>query len=128
MPYKTPKDYVLNKDFQNLVAASKLPRTSKFGEQSICFSKSSCKQLLEPEIDKSKIARELSAFDHAVILDGLETNYIIAFANLSSYFASARLITSSDKEKTVSQYRLLGASHQQAGKVDLGMLVDKQEL
>ena len=39
LPYKSPDDFVLNEYFHRLVLASKLPRPSKFVEQSIGFCK-----------------------------------------------------------------------------------------
>ena len=105
LPYKTPDEYVLNDDFHRLVLASKLPRPSKFVEQSINFNKTLCKQLLGNDIVKSKLIRGLSAFDPAVILDGPENNYVDAIEKLSSHFVSAGLISSSSKATVVSQYR-----------------------
>ena len=105
LPFKTPDEYILNEDFHKLVLASKLPRPGKFVDQSICFSKTYCKQLLGHELLKSKLIRGLSAFDPAVILDGPEANYIVAIEKLSGHFVSTGLVTSSDKAKIVSQYR-----------------------
>ena len=105
LPFKTPDEYILKEDFHKLVVASKLPRPSKFVDQSICFSKTYCKQLLSHELIKSKLIRGLSAFDPAVIYDGPEVNYIVAIEKLSGHFVSAGLVTSSDKAKIVSQYR-----------------------
>ena len=107
LPYKTPDENVLNKDFHKLVTASKLPRPSKFVEQSICFVKSFRRQLLEHGNIKSKLIRGLSAFDPAVILVGPAANYTNAIEKLTSHFVSANLITSSVKVKVVSQYRSL---------------------
>ena len=105
LPFKTPDEYVLNEDFHRLVTGSKLPRPSKFVEQSICFSKTFCKSLMEHENVKSKLMRGLSAFDPAVMLDGSEADYTVAIEGLYSHFVSAGLISSSDKVKAVSQYR-----------------------
>ena len=107
LPYTTPDEYVLNEDFHKLVTASKLPRSSKFVEQSICFVKSFCRQLLEHGNIKSRLIRGLSAFDPAVILVGPEANYTDAIEKLTSHFVSVNLITSSVKVKVVSQYRSL---------------------
>ena len=107
LPFKTADEYVLNEDFYRLVSASKLPRPSKFVNQSICFSKTFCKSLMGHENIKSKLMRGLSAFDPAVMLDGTEANYTVAIEDLSSHFASIGLISSSDRVKMVSQYRAL---------------------
>ena len=105
LPFKTTDEYVLNEDFHKLVMASKLSRPSKFVEQSICFNKTLCKQLLEHKNVKSKLVRGLSAFDPAVIFEGPEANYAIAIEKLSSHFVTVGLLTSSDKVKIISQYR-----------------------
>ena len=109
LPYKAPDDYVLNEDFHKLVAASKLPRPSKFVEHSISFGKSFCKQLLRHENLKSKLVKGLSAFDPAVLLVGPEINYTTAIERLTSHFVTTNLISSSFKVKVVSQYRSLAA-------------------
>ena len=105
LPFKSADEYVLNEDFHRLVVASKLPRPSKFVDQSIAFGKALCKQLMEHEIVNSGLVKGLSAFDPAVILDGPESHYITAIEKLSSHFVSMKLITSSDKAKVISQYR-----------------------
>ena len=107
LPYRSPDEYVLNEDFHKLVTASKMPRPSKFVEQSICFVKSFCRQLLEHGNIKSRLIRGLSAFDPAVILVGPEANYTDAIEKLTSHFVSVNLITSSVKVKVVSQDRPL---------------------
>ena len=107
LPFKSADEYVLNEYFHRLVVASKLPRPSKFVDQSIAFGKALCKQLLEHEIANSGLIKGLCAFDPAVILDGPESHYITAIEKLSSHFVSMKLITSSDKAKVTSQYRSL---------------------
>ena len=104
LPFKSADEYVLNEDFHRLVVASKLPRPSKFVDQSIAFGKALCKQLLEHEIVNSSLIKGLSAFDPAVILDGPESHYITAIEKLSSHFVSMKLITC-DKAKVTRQYR-----------------------
>ena len=105
LPSKTTDEYVLNEDFYKFVSASKLSRPCKFVEQSICFNKTLCKQLIEHGNVKSKLVRGLSAFDSAVIFDGPEANYAVAIDKLSSHFVSIGLITSGDKVKIISQYQ-----------------------
>ena len=105
LPFKTTDEYVLKEDFHKLVSASKLARPCKFVEQSICFNKTSCKQLLEQENVRSKLVRGISAFDSAVIFDGPEAKYAVAIEKLSSHFVSTGLYTSGDKVKIISQYR-----------------------
>ena len=105
LPFKTPDEFVLNEDFHKLVLASKLPRPSKFVEQSILFCKLLCNRLLSHNLIKSDLARDLSAFDVAVMFDGSEKHYVTAIEKLSSHFVSAGWITPSDKMKATSQYR-----------------------
>ena len=107
LPFKSADEYVLNEDFHRLVVASKLPRPSKFVDQSIAFGKALCKQFLEHEIVNCGLIKGLSAFDTAVILDGPESHYFTAIEKLSSHSVSMKLITSSDKAKVTSQYRSL---------------------
>ena len=103
--FKTPDELVLNEDFHKLVLASKLPRPSKFEEQSISSCKTLCKPLLSYELIKSDLARGLSAFDVAVMFDGPEKHYVTVIEKLSSHFVSAGRITPSDEVKATSQYR-----------------------
>ena len=105
LPFKTPAEFVLQPDYHALIVSSHLPRPGKFVEQSISFCKSFCAALLNHEIVKSELIRGLSAFDHAVMLDGPEKNYLSAIENLTSHFLSSGWISSSDKITTVSQYR-----------------------
>ena len=107
LPFKTPDEFVLNEDFHQLVLASKLPRPSKFVEQSIVFCKTLCKQLLRHDLINSDLARGLSAFDVAVMFEGPEKHYVTAIEKLSAHFVSAGWITPSDKVKVTSQYRSL---------------------
>ena len=69
LPFKTCDEFVLNEDFHRLVMASRLPRPSKFVEQSISFCKAFFKLLLRHEIAKSDLIRGLSAFDPAVVFE-----------------------------------------------------------
>ena len=105
LPLKTPAEFALNPDFHYLVTSSRLPRPSRFVEQSMAFCKSFCSILLSHDILKSTLLRGLSCFDHAVILDGSEQNYTIAIEDLTSYFVSTGVISAGDKTKAVSQYR-----------------------
>ena len=108
LPFKTPDEFVLNEDFPQLVHASKLPRPSKFVEQSIVFCKTLCKQLLRHDLINSDLARGLSAFDVAVMFEGPEKHYLTVIEKLSAHFVSAGWITPSDKVKVTSrQYRSL---------------------
>ena len=66
LPFKS----VLNSDFHQLVVSSKLPRPSKFIDQSIAFYKAFCRILLQHKIVKSDLIRRLSCFDSAMKLDG----------------------------------------------------------
>ena len=107
LPFETPDEFVLNEDFHQLVLASKLPRPSKFVEQSIVFCKTICKQLLSHDLINSDLARGLSAFDVAVMFEGPEKHYVTAIEKLSAHFVSAGWITPSDKVKVTGQYRSL---------------------
>ena len=107
LPYKSPDEFILNEDFHRLVIASKLPRPSKFVEQSISFCKAFCRQLLAHDFVQSNLLRGLSAFDPAVIFENSEEHYVTAIDKLTSHFVSAGLFSSSDKVKAVSQYRSL---------------------
>ena len=105
LPFKTPDEFVLNADYHRLVVSSKLPRPSKFIEQTIAFCKSFCGILLSHDIIKSDLVRGLASFDSAVILDGTEEHYTSAIEYLSSHFLVKGRITVSDKANAVSQYR-----------------------
>ena len=105
LPFKTSAEFVLNPDYHHLITSSRLPRPSKFVEQSMAFCKSFCDVLLSHSILKSPLIRCLSCFDSAVMLDGPERHYISAIEDLTSYFVSSSLITPGDKTKCVSQYR-----------------------
>ena len=105
LPFKTADDFVLNEDFHQLVLSSKLPRPSRFIDQSIGFCKSYCKQLMAHDLVKSKLTRGLSSFDSPVMLESPEEVYVSAIEKLSGHFVSTGLLTPSDKVKVVSQYR-----------------------
>ena len=105
LPFKTPDEFILNADYHRLVVSSKLPRPSKFVEQTITFCKSFCGILLSQDIIKFDLVRGLSSFDSAVILDGTEEHYTSAIEYLSSHFLVKGWITVSDKAIAVSQYR-----------------------
>ena len=120
LPFKTPADFVLNPDYHHLITSSRLPRPSKFVEQSMAFCKSFCGVLLSHNILKSPLIRGLSSFDSAVMLDGPERHYIAAIEDLTSYFVSSSLITPGDKTKCVSQYRSLVTKFRTASDVPRG--------
>ena len=105
LPFKTASEFILNEDFHKLVMASKLPRPSKFVDQSISFVKAFCRQLLSHSIVKSDLIRGLSAFDPSVVFEGSEEHYTSAIGKLSTHFANTGWITASDKVKISSQYR-----------------------
>ena len=105
LPFKTAANFILNEDFHRLVYSSKLPRPSKFIDQSLCFCKTYCKQLLDHDIVKSDLLRGLSAFDSSVILESPEIVYVAAIDKLSSHFVSIGLFSSGDKVKQMSEYR-----------------------
>ena len=105
LPFKTPAEFVLGADYQALIITSRLPRPSKFVEQTMSFCKAFCGVLLNHEVIKSDLLRGLSSFDHAVLLDGPEENYVSAVESLTSYFVSCGWMTASNKVKAVSQYR-----------------------
>ena len=105
LPFKNPDEFVLNEDYHRLVLSSKLPRPSKFIEQSISFYKSFCKQLMTHKITKSDLLRGLSAFDSPVVLESPEEVYVAAIEKLSTQFKNAGLLSSADKVKAISQYR-----------------------
>ena len=105
LPFKTPAEFILGADYQALVISSRLPRPSKFVEQSLSFCKPFCGVLLNHELLKSYLLRGLSSFDHAVLLDGPEQNYLSAIESLTGNFVSNGWMTASDKVKAVSQYR-----------------------
>ena len=107
LPFKSADDFVLNSDFHRIVTSSKLPRPSKFIDQSIAFYKAFCRILLQHKIVKSDLIRGLTCFDSAMILDGGEDRYVSAIEQLTSHFTSHGSITASDKTKAVSQYRAL---------------------
>ena len=86
LPFKTPAEFVLQPDYHALIVSSHLPRPGKFVEQSFSFCKSFCAALLAHEIVKSELIRGLSAFDHAVMLDGPEKKYLSAIENPASHF------------------------------------------
>ena len=96
LPLKTPAEFALNPDFHYLVTSSRLPRPSRFVEQSMAFCKSFCSILLSHDFLKSTLLRGLSCFDHAVILDGSEQKYTIAIEDLTSYFVSTGVISAGD--------------------------------
>ena len=73
LPFKIADDFVLNSDFHQLVMSGKLPRPSKFVDQSYAFYKAFCRILLQHKIVKSDLIRGLSCFDSAMILDGERT-------------------------------------------------------
>ena len=105
LPFKTADDFVLSEDFHQLVSASKLPRPCRFIDQSICFCKTYCKQLMAHDLVKSELARRISAFDSPVVLESPDEVYVSAIETLSGHFVSTGLFTSSDKVKIVRQYR-----------------------
>ena len=105
LAFKTADQFVLNEDYHRLVVSSRLPRPGKFIEQSMSFCKAFCKQLMAHSIVKSDLLRGLSAFDSPVVLESPEDVYLSAIEKLSSHFVAVGLITSSDKVKSVSQYR-----------------------
>ena len=105
LSFKSPDEFILNEDFHNLVLASKLPRPSKFVEQSISFCKAFCKDLLDHELVQSNLARGMAAFDLAVMVEGPETNYVSAIEKLSTHFVSTGWLSPSEEVKVVSQYR-----------------------
>ena len=70
LPFQTASEFVLNVHYHNLVIAGKLPRSSKFIDQSIAFCESFCKILLQHELVNSDLIRGLSSFDFAVMIDG----------------------------------------------------------
>ena len=85
---KSPDEFVLNKDYHRLVIASKLPRPSKFIDQSISFCKAFCKLLFQHKIIGSDLIRCLSSFDPAVIFKNSEKKYLTAIEKLSTHFVS----------------------------------------
>ena len=105
LPFKSPDEVILNEDFHKLVLASKLPRPSKFVEQSISFCKAFCKDLLDHELVQSNLTRRMAAFDLAMMVEGPETNYVSAIEKLSTHFVSTGWLSPSEKVKVVSQYR-----------------------
>ena len=105
LPFKTPAEFVLQPDYYSLIVSGRLPRPGKFVEQSLSFCKSFCAVLLNREIVKSELARGLSAFDYAVMLDGPEKNYLTAIQSPTSHFFSNGWISASDKTTSVSQNR-----------------------
>ena len=107
LPYKTANEFVLNSDFHRLVTTSKLPRPSKFVEQTISFFKSFCSILLSHEIIKSDLIRGLACFDSAVILHGSEGQYLTAVECLTTHFFSLGWVSPSEKTRAISQYRSL---------------------
>ena len=107
LPFKTASEFVLNVDYHNLVITSKLPRPSKFIDQSIAFCKSFCKILLQHELVSSDLIRGLSSFDFAVMIDGPERHYISSVEKLTTCFVNSGWLSPSDKVKCVSQYRSL---------------------
>ena len=107
LPYKTADEFVLNSDFHRLVTTSKLPRPSKFVEQTISFCKSFCSILLSHEIIKSDLIRGLACFDSAVILHGSEGQYLTAVECLTTHFVSLGWVSPSEKTRAISQYRSL---------------------
>ena len=88
LPFQTPAEFVLGADYQALIFTSRLPRSSKFVEQTMSSCKAFCGVLLNHEVIKSDLLRGLSSFDHAVLLDGSEENYVSAVESLTSYFVS----------------------------------------
>ena len=107
LPFKTAAEFVLNVDYHNLVITSKLPRPSKFIDQSIAFCKPFCKILLQHELVSSDLIRGLSSFDFAVMIDGPERHYISSVEKLTTCFVKLGWLSPSDKVKCVSQYRSL---------------------
>ena len=105
LPFKTADEFILNEDYHKLVTTSKLPRPSKFIEQTISFCKSFCGFLLSHEIVKSTLIRGLACFDSAVILHGTEDQYITAVESLTSHYVGIGWMSSSEKTKAISQYR-----------------------
>ena len=107
LPYKTANEFVLNSDFHRLVTTSKLPRPSKFVEQTISFCKLFCSILLSHEIIKSDLIRGLACFDSAVIPHGSEGQYLTAVEILTTHFVSLGWMSPSDKTRAISQNPLL---------------------
>ena len=107
LTFKSCDEFILNSDFHELVTSSKLPRPSKFIEQSIAFYKAFCRILLQHKIATSDLIRGLSSFDSAMMLDVEEKNYLPSIEMLTTYFTTQSWITVSDKTKAVSQYRSL---------------------
>ena len=105
LPFKTADEFILNDAYHRLVTTSKLPRPSKFVDQTISFCKSLCGILLSHEILKSSLERGLACFDSAVILHGTEEQYTAAVESLTAHFVGAGWITASEKTKAVSQNR-----------------------
>ena len=95
----------MNPTYHVLVASSRLPRPSKFVEQSLAFCKAFCTVLFTHEIVTSDLMRGMSAFDPAVMLDGPEQNYVGAIECLSSHFVAKGWLTASNKVTFVSEYR-----------------------
>ena len=115
LPFETADEFILNEDYHRLVTTSKLPRPSKFIEQTISFCKSFCGILLSHEIVKSDLIRGLACFDSAVILHGTEDQYIIAVESFTSHFVDIGWMSSSEKKKAVSQYRSFVAKFRACG-------------
>ena len=105
LAFKSPDEFILNEGFHKLRLGGKLPRPSKFVEQSISFCKAFCKDLLDHELVQSNLARGMAAFDLAVMVEGPETKYVSAIENLCTHFVSTGWLSPSEKVKVVSQYR-----------------------
>ena len=99
LPFVTADEIILNEAYHRLVTISKLPRPSKFVDQTISFCESFCGNLLSHEIVKSSLVRGLSCFDSAGTLHGTEEQYTVAVESLTGHFVSVGWITSSEKLK-----------------------------
>ena len=108
---------MLNSDYHRLVLSGKLPRPSKFIEQANAFCKAFCRTLLSHPRVKSDLARGLSCFVSAIILDKEEERYIAAVDHLTTYFASKGWLSSADKARAVNQHRAVVTKFR-AGQVD----------
>ena len=88
LPYKTVDEFLLDRDFSDLIDRSKISTPRRFVSQTISFYRCFIRSPLTNELATSPLARGLSSFDEAVIRDGAEAHYSDSIQLLCGYLSS----------------------------------------
>ena len=104
LPYKTVDEFLLDRDFSDLIDRSKISTPRRFVSQAISFYRCFIRSLLTSELATSPLARGLSSFDEAVIRDGAEAHYSDSIQLLCGCFVQQKWIAPHLKPVIVSEY------------------------